>query len=211
MGITVFNILASSTVQVAAHRVTGSWEWYVLRAAGFVAAALLLLLMISGIGQVTGLTYRFIEPVKAWKLHKAMAISLCVAIAIHVVGIIADDFMTFTIPQVFVPYLSHYNNGSQLFGLAIGSLAISFGIMAMYGVGIIVASSLGWINSKPKYWRWIHYISYAVIIDVFLHGLYVGTDLKSGILRFIWIGFGLVLIIAIISRLLRAGTLNRKK
>lgn len=175
------------------------------------AALLLLSLMISGIGQVTGLTYRYIEPVKAWAIHKAMAIALLVAIAIHVVMVVIDNFMTFTIPQVTIPFLSSYSNGSTIFGLAIGSLAITFGIMAMYGVIIIVASSLGWIDKKPKTWRWLHYLGYLVVFDVFMHGLYVGTDLRHGFIRLVWITLGGVLLLAIISRLLRVGTLRSKK
>ena len=55
--------IATSTVHVVVQRVSASWPWYIIRGAGFVAAGLLILLMLSGIGQVTGITYRFIEPV----------------------------------------------------------------------------------------------------------------------------------------------------
>jgi len=47
---------------------------------------LLILLMLSGIGQVTGLTYKIVEPVKAWVIHKALALALCGAIVVHVVS-----------------------------------------------------------------------------------------------------------------------------
>lgn len=201
---------ADGTVQAATQRVETSWEWYVIRAAGFVAAGLILLLMISGIGHVTGLTYRVIEPVKAWVIHKAMAIALCAAIFIHVFFILIDrHFVSFSVLQTTVPFLSHYNNGTSFMHLAMGSLAVSFGILAMYGIAIIVLSSLGWIDTHKKTWRWLHYTSYAVVVLVFLHGLYVGSDLKYGTFRNLWIGAGLLLIVVIVSRLRRAGTLNK--
>ena len=203
-------LMASSTVQIATQRVQTSWQWYVIRAAGFVSAGLVLLLMISGIGHVTGLTYRLIEPVKAWMIHKAMALALCAAIFIHVLFILLDaHFVPFSLLQVMVPFLSHYNNGTTFAGLALGSLAVGFGVLATYGVIIIVLSSLGWIDTHKKTWRWLHYTGYAVVLLVFLHGLYIGSDLKYGTFRMAWIAAGLVLILAIISRLLRAGTLRR--
>ena len=203
--------LATSTVQIASQRVDSSWEWYVIRAAGFVSAILLILLMLSGIGQVTGLTYRFIEPVKAWTLHKAMAIALCFSIAVHVLFVLLDKFVPFTLPQVFIPLLSHQNNGSPFAGIALGSLAVTFGILAMYGVAIIVMSSLGWIDSKQKTWRWLHYLGYVVFILVFLHGLYEGTDLRYGTFRAAWLVMGFVIIAAIISRLRRVGTTRKSR
>jgi len=92
-----YRLMASSTVQLATHRVTASWEWYIVRASGFVAAGLLLLLMISGIGHVTGFTYRYIEPLKAWAFHKAMAIALLISIALHIIFIVLDKFVNFNI------------------------------------------------------------------------------------------------------------------
>jgi hypothetical protein len=71
--------LAVSSIHIATHRVASSWPWYIIRAAGFTAAGLIILLMLSGIGQVTGFTYRFIAPIKAWAIHKALALALCIA------------------------------------------------------------------------------------------------------------------------------------
>ena len=200
--------LATSSLNIATHRVGTSWEWYIIRAAGFTAAALVILLMLSGIGQVTGLTYRFLEPVKAWTLHKAMAIALCFSIFIHVSFLLLDHFVSFNIWQLLIPFRSHYNNGTTFAGMALGSLAISFGILAMYGVVIIVLSSLGWIDTHKKAWRWLHYLSYAVFVLMFLHGVYAGTDLRYGSFRLGWIILGLIIIIGIASRLRRAGSLS---
>ena len=203
------HLFAAGTVHIVAQRVTASWPWYIIRAAGFVAAGLLFLLMLSGIGQVTGLTYRFVEPIKAWAIHKALAIALCIAIAIHVGFLLVDHFVRFSLVQILVPFASHYSNGTKLLGIPLAGIAITLGILAMYGVIIVVASSLGWIDTKKKTWRKLHYISYAIAFFVFLHALYVGTDLKYGVFREAWIGLGVIIIIGIISRLWRAGTVKK--
>jgi len=205
------NFLALTTLNVVTHRVGNSWEWYVIRAAGFIAAGLLMLLMISGIGQVTGFTYKYIEPVKAWALHKAMALALVATIIIHVTFLLFDHYIKFSIPQVLIPFLSKYNNKTSFAGLALTGLAVTFGILAMYGVFIIVLSSLGWIDTKKKAWHRLHYLGYFVVLLVFLHGLYTGTDLRYGVFRMFWILAGIVIFIAVIMRVFRAGVLTKKQ
>ena len=202
------SLIFASTTQIITQRLSSSWPWYVVRGAGFTAAALLILLMISGIGMVTGLTYKFLEPIKAWAVHKALGIALLVAIAVHIGFLLIDHFVPFSIWQLFIPFLSRYTNGTKLLGLPLGVLGVTLGILAMYGVIIVVLSSLGWIDTKKKAWRWLHYLSYIVMFFVFLHALYNGTDLKYGTFRTIWVLIGLVLVVATVSRLLRSGTLK---
>lgn len=196
---------------VLATTVGASWLWYVIRAAGFVAAGLLILLMLSGIGQVTGLTYRFLEPVKAWAVHRAMALALCAMIVVHVGLLLIDKFVPFSLAQVLVPFQSHYTNKSTLLGVSLGSWAVTLGILSMYSVAVIVASSLGWIDTHKRTWKWLHYLSYFVILAVFLHGMSVGTDLRYGTFRTVWIGLFAIVLLGVISRLARAGTLRRKR
>jgi methionine sulfoxide reductase heme-binding subunit len=200
--------MLNSVVSITAHRIAASWPWYIVRAAGFVAAGLVVLLVLSGIGQVTGFTYRFIEPVKAWAAHKAMAIALLVAIVIHVGFLLVDHFVHFSLAQVLVPFTSTYNNKTAFLGLALGPLGVTMGIFALYGIVILVATSLGWIDRKPRTWRKLHYLSYAVALLIFLHALYVGTDIRYGSFRAAWIALGLTVVIGVVSRLWRARTIS---
>ncbi len=207
----VLHIFADSTAQIAAHRVAASWPWYVIRASGFVAAGLLVLLMLSGIGQVTGILYRIMGPVKAWAMHRALALALCASIAVHGGFLLVDKFVSFSAVQVLVPFVSHYNNGTTLWGMALGGLGVTLGIVAMYGVALLVLSSLGWIDSKKRTWRLLHYVSYVVMLFVFVHALYVGSDLKYGTFRLAWVMLAGVVVIGIVMRLWRAGTLGLRK
>lgn len=208
--ITYSQYLGASEVHAAASRVSTTWEWYIVRAAGFVAAGLLILLMLSGIGQVTGLTYRFLEPIKAWAVHKALALSLCGAVFIHVLFLLLDHYISFSIPQVLIPFLSSYSNHSTLFGIGLAGIGVASGILATYGIVVIVLSSLGWIDTKPKTWRLLHYLSYFVILAAFVHALAVGSDLRYGTFRMAWLGIAFILLIGIISRLRRSGTIKSK-
>lgn len=205
----MISIFATSAINIVTQRVGVSWPWYVIRGSGFVAAGLLILLMLSGIGQVTGIIYRYLEPIKAWAIHKALAYALCISVAIHGGFLLLDKFVPFSLTQVLLPFGSQYNNGTRLAGLPLGAIAVTLGILAMYGIAIIVASSLGWIDTKKKAWRKLHYLSYAVAFFVFLHALYVGSDLKYGVFREAWVAAGVVIILAVALRLWRAGIIKK--
>jgi predicted ferric reductase len=203
--------LVANAISVAGNRLSTSWPWYIIRAAGFTAAGLLFLLMLSGIGQATGWTYRFMEPIAAWALHKALALALCAAIVVHVGFLLIDHFVRFSLASILVPFVSSYNNKTHFLGLPLGVVAVALGILAAYGVVIIVLSSLLWIDTKKPTWRLLHYLPYVVVVLVFFHALYSGTDLRSGILRDAWIFGGLIILLAIVYRLARAGSLKQDK
>jgi Ferric reductase like transmembrane component len=201
------NIIAS-TSQIVQSRVSSVWPWYIIRASGFTAVALLILLAISGIGQVTGLTFRFLEPIKAWAFHKALAFALCAAVIVHGSFLLLDHYIRFSIPQILIPFVSQYSNKSSLLGLNLSWFAVASGILASYGIAIIVISSLGWIDTKKKAWKQLHYLSYLVAILVFVHALSTGSDLKYGIFRLFFIFLGLLTVAGILSRIYRSGIIK---
>jgi predicted ferric reductase len=198
-----------SLFQIAFERIGATWPWYVVRGAGFIAVFLLILLMFSGIGLVTGHMYRLFEPAKAWAVHKALAIALCVSVAVHVIFLLFDHYVSFSIPQLLVPFLSHYQRSIAV-GPVLGTLAIALGILAMYGIVIVVASSLGWIDTKKALWKKLHFTSYLVMLFVFLHALYTGTDLAYGTFRAVWLLIGSIILLGVVARVWRAGTLSKK-
>lgn len=184
---------------------SGSWPWYTVRGTGFAGLALLILLMLGGIGHATGLTYKFIEPVKAWAIHKAIGIMLCVAVGLHMLALFYDSFVSFSVANILIPFTSTYSNGSTLIKLSLSSIAVASGIVAMYGITIIVASSLGWIDTKKGLWRKLHYISYAVLPLVLIHALGTGSDLRQGEgTRTLIILLLIAMLLAMVSRIFRS-------
>ena len=201
--ISVTSIQGPSVTKKLQNRASSSWPWYITRASGITAVALLLCLVISGIGLVTGYTYRFFEPLTAWAVHKALGLTMIVAVAIHGIALIFDTYVPFTIAQILFPFASNYRP-AVLFGAKVGTLWVALGIFAFYGLALIIITSLIWIDKKPKIWKSIHIFSYLVAIMVFFHGLYLGTDLTHGIFRTTWILFGIIVFIAAVIRLFRA-------
>lgn len=228
LGLTLFSVVALTTPQPASaaqssgdivvqtvpeqtvaqrltNRAKASWPWYVTRASGLIAAAALVILIISGIGQVTGYTYKFLDPLTSWASHRALGITFGVAVLVHMFSLVFDKFVSFSLLQVLVPWLSDYRQ-AVVFGWHVGSLWVALGVLAFYFCGVVIITSLVWVEKKPYIWKFIHLLSYLIILFVFVHALYLGTDLAHGIFRLLWWLFGIAIIIAGLSRAWRAFT-----
>lgn len=187
-------------------RVETSWPWYVTRASGLVAAVSLVLLLLSGIGQITGHTYKFLDPLTSWASHRALGIAFGVSVLVHIVALLFDHFVQFSPLHLLVPWLSDYKPVTLL-GVNVGSLYVAFGVIALYMVAIIIITSLLWVEKKPATWKLIHLLSYVTIALVFVHALFLGTDLAHGWLRWMWIGLNVAVLLAAFARLLRVRTI----
>jgi sulfoxide reductase heme-binding subunit YedZ len=182
-----------------------SWPWYLIRGSGIVAAVSLVILIVSGIGQVTGFTYKFFEPLTAWASHRALGIVFGVSVVLHIGGLLFDHFLPFTLGQILVPWVSHYKPVT-LFGHNLGSLYVAMGVIAFYLTALVVITSLVWVEKKPHLWKWLHLFSYVIILLVFVHALYLGTDTAHGVVRWVWIASAVGIAAATIHRLWRAYT-----
>lgn len=203
--VSVQTIPGQSLMDIVGEKIASSWPWYLVRASGLVAGVSLVILMLSGIGSVTGHTFRFLEPLTAWATHRALGIVMSVSMAIHIVTLLFDKFIPFNITQLLVPFASQYKP-LTLFGINFGSIFVALGILAFYVALGIVVSSLFFVDKSPRVWKFIHLASYFVIAAVFFHALFLGTDVSDGIGRLIWVAGGLAVAAAIIIRLRRVGT-----
>lgn len=195
--------MTTHLVAVTNSSLTVTWTWFVIRAAGLTAMALLVSVVLMGIGMVTGLTYRFVEPLRAWAIHRAMSFALMAAVAVHVGFLLIDKFAPYTLANILVPFSVHYEH-SSFFGLHAGSLYNAAGIVAMYLLLLVLISSLVIIESRKRTWRWLHFLSYVLMGLLFFHALFLGTDFRGGILRTVWIGVGALLVIGLGMRLRRS-------
>lgn len=183
-----------------------SWQDYVVRIAGFTAASLVVTQVLIGIGQATKIIFRYIQPERVKTMQRWLAIALAGAIFTHVFFIVIAYTDNFNIQDAFIPFLKQHTNGSAFAGIELGYAAVGFGILAMYSILIMILSSLGVIKLSPLTKRKLPYFSYMIVVLVFLHGLYVGTNLGSGLWRIIWLIMGIALISLLTFRLVRPKT-----
>lgn len=191
-----------SVSQQLTTRAKSSWPWYVTRASGIVAAAALVILILSGVGFITGRSFALLEPLTAWATHRAIGIVFAISVSIHMLALLFDTYAPFSIIQVLLPFASNYRPVT-LFGVNFGSLYVALGIIAAYLLAAIVISSLLWMDKKPRIWKAVHFLGYLVMIFVFVHVLYLGTDFANGALRIAWIALGVIIAAAMLTRLSR--------
>lgn len=193
----------------ASARITSSWPWYLTRASGLVAALLLTLLIISGIGMYTGIQFKIMAPLKSWANHRTLGIAFAISVAVHVTSLLFDKYINFSVAQILIPFLSSYKQ-IKLETISLGSLGVAFGIVALYLMTVVVYTSLTKIITKrPHLWKTTHYLSYLIVGLIFLHSIMLGTDLKNGIWRFIWIGINILILGFIGLRLRTVGALDK--
>ena len=97
--------------------------------------------------------------------HRYLSALAVAFVAVHVVAIIADDFVHFGLADVLVPMVSSWH-----------PVAVAWGIVSMYLLLVIEGTSLARQHLSPKVWRGIHVVSYVLLGMVTIHLLTAGTD-----------------------------------
>jgi sulfoxide reductase heme-binding subunit YedZ len=139
--------------------------WYMERSAGFTAYELLATTVILGVSSSSGIWDRLKLRKLVTQLHQFSSILILPFVVLHLWGLHEDSTIPFPWQHLFVPFLSTYH-----------PLTTSFGILALYGVVILLLSSYWRDKLSPNVWRGIHYSSFPIFLIVTIHGLFTGTD-----------------------------------
>lgn len=142
--------------------------WNLTRATANVAWALLLLTMVWGVLLSTRALRSFDRPAWLRDLHTWLGgLSLCFAV-LHVVTLILDSYVQFSIVDVLVPMSSSWK-----------PVPVSLGIVGFYILVAVQGTSL-MMNRIPRtLWRRIHMLSYLLFGLVIVHALTAGSDVGN--------------------------------
>jgi predicted ferric reductase len=174
------------------------WPWYISRAAAIVSYCLLSLLIISGIGIQTRLTYKILNPLTAFTLHRHFGIALSIGVFIHIFSLLFDDYIKLTFLDLFLPFYSSFQ-----------PLLVALGVIAFYLFLAVVATSLFMRVKFPHFWRLLHYLTYPTFFLVFLHGTFLGTDSNTVIMTRLYSSTGIAVGIMILYRLYHGRQMRR--
>lgn len=140
-----------------------SLEWMLIRGSGLVAFGLLALATIWGLvlslGVLPGLTKRLTFA------HESLSVGALLATVVHVVALATHDFVEFDLRALLVPGASEWR-----------PLAVAWGIVAFYGMTIVIVSFYLRKNIGQRYWRLLHFASFGVFLGAAAHGIAAGTD-----------------------------------
>lgn len=150
--------------------------WYVSRASGIVAWALLALAVLWGLALSTRALGR--RPPAPWLLdvHRFMGGLAVLFTIVHFSSLALDPWMTsqygYSIVQAFVPFASTWKPG-----------AIAWGVVAFWLLLAVEVTSLVRTRLPQDVWRWIHMLSYPLYAMATVHLLTAGTERTNPVLR----------------------------
>ncbi|MFQ5556452.1 MAG: ferric reductase-like transmembrane domain-containing protein [Acidimicrobiales bacterium] len=152
--------------------------WYVARASGLTAWALLAVAVLWGLLLSTRLLERRPSPAWLLDLHRHLGWLALVFSGVHLTALFLDDFVRFTPAELLVPFLSDYD-----------TTAVALGVVAFHLLVAVQVSS--WLRDRLSagVWRSIHWLSAPLFVVVSAHGLLAGTDVPNPVVT----GVGLVL------------------
>jgi DMSO/TMAO reductase YedYZ heme-binding membrane subunit len=146
----------------------GAITWEAARASGFVAYGLLAASVALGIALSLGWRSprwpRFVTN----ETHRFLTLLALVFTGLHTLSVAIDPFVRFSLPEIVIPFASHYR-----------PLWIALGIVGTYLLAAVYASE--WVRPRVGYawWRRFHTLAFAVYLLATLHGLGTGSDSRT--------------------------------
>ncbi|HLF05397.1 MAG TPA: hypothetical protein VI855_09305 [Dehalococcoidia bacterium] len=140
--------------------------WYLARASGLVAYALLWASVAMGL-LISGRVSR-VWPggPTAIDLHNFLSIFGLLMVLFHVAILLGDQYMAYSVFSLLIPFAS----------VDYRPLEVGLGQLGMY-LGWMITLSF-YVRKKigPRVWRRLHYGSFAVYLLITVHGVLAGTD-----------------------------------
>lgn len=160
--------------------------WYVVRASGLVAYALLTATVVGGLLLSTRVLQR--RPTPAWLLdwHRFVGGLAVVATVLHVVAVWFDDYIDFGVVDLLVPFVSPWR-----------PTALAFGIVGLYLMLAIELTSLARRRMSLRWWRRVHRLALPAFAVSTVHLLMAGEDADEPlVLLAVGGGVGVTLVLA---------------
>ncbi|MCE9645507.1 MAG: hypothetical protein K8S20_05855 [Chloroflexi bacterium] len=139
--------------------------WYLTRAAGLMGYFLIWLSTVWGLVVSSKILDPFMERAFTYDFHEYLSWLGLAFIGIHVIVLMADQYLPYTLWQVLIPFLSPY----RPFWVGIGVIALYLSLLVT--VTFYLKARIG-----AQAFRRIHYLSLVGYLGATLHGLYAGTD-----------------------------------
>lgn len=149
----------------SSHQSSDTVYWYLSRSAGLVAYAQLTIMVYLGLTSSSGWWDKLRLRRTVTQIHQFLGVLILPFIAVHIWATHLDAMVPFPWPSVFEPFQSSFK-----------PIFVGFGVLASYGLLVILLTSMFRERIGVKAWRWVHYLSIPVYIMVTLHGMVTGTD-----------------------------------
>ncbi|TFB91286.1 2Fe-2S iron-sulfur cluster binding domain-containing protein [Cryobacterium algoricola] len=164
--------------------------WYISRASAVIGWALMTLSVVWGILLSTRVMRQIDNPAWLQDLHRYFGGAAIVMVAVHMVTLMLDGWLHLNIAEVLVPFTSHFK-----------ALPVALGVTAFYLLIAVQGTSLLMRFLPRRFWKVVHYSSYATLILVSFHAAFSGTDVGTSWYRVVSIALILLAMLAVVLRL----------
>ncbi|CAN5184078.1 hypothetical protein BH11ACT4_BH11ACT4_25460 [soil metagenome] len=169
--------------------------WYVTRSSAMIAWVLMTLSVVWGILLSTRIFRNSDNPAWLQDLHKYLGGTSLVMVLLHMVSLMLDGWLKFTLPEVLVPFAAGYR-----------AVPVALGVIAFYLLVAVQGTSLLMARLPRRAWKGIHYSSYAALALVAFHAAFSGTDVGSRWYGAVSIALIVVALVAVLARMLTRRT-----
>ena len=140
-------------------------EWYVARASGIVAFALLTLAVLVGLTLSGRARLRYWPRFAIEDVHRFTGLLTGTFVSIHVLTLFIDAYMPFSLTQLLVPGASSYRPLATALGIVAAELLLALAVTNRYRKRL-----------SYRFWRRAHYLNFAVWTLALVHAVAGGTD-----------------------------------
>jgi predicted ferric reductase len=139
--------------------------WYVARAGGLVAYALLAASTTWGLAVSTRLLGRWPAPGWTLDLHRFLGGLALAFTGVHAAGLLLDTYVRFDLVDLIVPFTARWRPA-----------AVAWGVVAWYLLVAVEATSLARRRLPHRLWRRVHVAAFPLLAAATVHLLAAGSD-----------------------------------
>jgi len=168
--------------------------WIILRAAGIGAYLVLFFSVAFGLVGTSAPFGKRIAKQSAILIHQFMSTVGLVLLGVHIGGLLLDQYIHFGPTQVLVPGTSSYR-----------PVGVAIGIVGMYSMVLVAASSWFRKHYSAKVWRALHMAAVPAFVLSMLHGVFAGADSARPWMYLIYVTTATIVVFLLVLRGLTVG------
>ncbi len=161
------------------------FPWYLSRASGILAFALLTLSTAWGLVMSSRAFPKIVRGADAYEWHRSLSFASLSAVILHFGSLFFDPFVQLTLSDAFIPFFFARDGLVSVSGFDM-RMPVAFGVVSFYLIVILVLTAEFRAKLPPRAWRVIHYASFAAYPLFLAHGFMSGTDSGEGWMRAIY-------------------------